>query len=47
MNTWPSPARMACAAMRMVWRDDEQYRLTVTPGTSGNPANRAATRPML
>ena len=24
MKTSPSPARMACAAMRIVWSDDEQ-----------------------
>src|SRR5580658_5022273 len=45
-NTSPSPALMAWAAMRMVWSDDEQYRLTVTPGTS-TPARRAATRATL
>ena len=43
-NTSPSPALMACVAMRMVWSDDEQYRFTVTPGTSGMPAWMAAMR---
>ena len=30
----PSPAFMAWAAIRIVCNDDEQYRFTVTPGTS-------------
>ena len=32
-NTSPSPALMACIAMRVVCSDDEQYRLTVVPGS--------------
>ncbi len=47
MNTSPSPALMACAAIRIVWSDDEQYRLTVVPGTEARPANSATTRAML
>src|SRR2546427_2414425 len=46
-NTSPSPARIACAAMRIACNDEEQYRLTVTPGTSGMPARMAATRAAL
>src|SRR4051812_22991053 len=42
-NPSPSPARMGGAAMRVAWSDDEQYGLTVTPGTSGIPAGIAAT----
>ena len=33
--------------MRIVCRLDEQYRLTVTPGTLSSPASTAAARPML
>lgn len=47
MNTSPSPARMAWAAMRMVCSEEEQYRLTVAPGTPGSPARSATTRAML
>ena len=32
MNTSPSPALMACIAIRVVCRDEEQYRVTVVPG---------------
>src|SRR5690242_3006813 len=46
-NASPSPARTAWAAMRIDCSDDEQYRLTVTPGTSGIPARIAATRAAL
>src|SRR4051812_2645508 len=46
-NTSPSPARIAWAAMRIACNEDEQYRLTVTPGTSGMPARMAATRAAL
>ena len=42
-----SPALMACAAMRMVCSDDEQYRLTVTPGTLSSPERMATTRATL
>src|SRR5215213_2051558 len=42
----PSPARIAWNAMRIVWSDDAQKRLTVVPGTvSGSPASSAARRP--
>ena len=37
-NTSPSPARIACAAIRAVCSDDEQYRVTVTPGTVSRPS---------
>ena|SRR5438270_3714335 len=47
MNTSPSPALIACDAMRMACNDDEQYRLTVTPGTLGMPARIAETRAAL
>jgi hypothetical protein len=47
MKQSPSPALMAWAAMRMVWSDDEQYRLTVTPGTSSIPARIDTTRARL
>jgi hypothetical protein len=43
----PSPTLMAWAAMRIACSDDEQYRLTVTPGTFGMPARIAVTRAML
>src|SRR6185312_10086178 len=46
-NTSPSPARMACIAMRVVCSDDEQYRLTVVPGTVSYPSRTATTRAML
>src|SRR3954447_25469685 len=46
-NASPSLALIACAAMRMACSDDEQYRLTVTPGTSGMSASTAATRATL
>src|SRR3954468_22991880 len=46
-NTSPSPALMAWDAMRIACSDDEQYRFTVTPGTSGIPARMAATRAAL
>ena len=32
MNTSPSPARIACMAIRVVCSDDEQYRVMVVPG---------------
>jgi hypothetical protein len=32
MNTSPSPARIACIAIRVVCSDEEQYRVTVVPG---------------
>jgi hypothetical protein len=32
MNTSPSPARIACAAIRVVCRDEAQYRVIVAPG---------------
>ena len=47
MKASPSPALIACAAMRIVCSDDEQYRVTVVPGTSGRPASTLTTRPML
>ena len=41
------PAVMACEAMTMVWRPEEQNRLTVAPGTSsGSAAFWAMMRPM-
>ena len=33
--------------MRIVCRDEEQYRFTVVPGTSPKPARSAVARPML
>ena len=33
MNADPSPALMAWNAIRVVCSDDEQYRLTVVPGS--------------
>ena len=32
MNTCPSPALIACMAIRVVCRDDAQYRVSVVPG---------------
>jgi hypothetical protein len=32
MKACPSPARMACSAMRVVCSDEEQYRVIVVPG---------------
>ena len=32
MKTSPSPALIACSAMRVVCSDDEQYRVMVVPG---------------
>ena len=32
MNTSPSPARMACIAIRVVCSEDAQYRVMVAPG---------------
>src|SRR5207302_1238731 len=46
-NASPSPAFTAWDAMRIACNDDEQYRFTVTPGTSGIPARMADTRAML
>src|SRR3954466_13668533 len=43
----PSPALMAWAAMRLRRSDDEQYRLTVTPGTVSRPERMATTRDRL
>src|SRR5215210_818726 len=45
-NTSPSPALIACPAIRIACSDEEQYRLTVTPGTS-SPARMAETRATL
>src|SRR4051812_14507579 len=46
MNASPSPARIAWNAIRIVWSDDAQKRLTVVPGTvSGSPASNATRRP--
>src|SRR5215218_7253113 len=47
MNASPSPALIACAAMRIVCSDDEQYRVIVVPGTSSRPARTLTTRPKL
>ena len=32
MKTSPSPALIACIAIRVVCKDDEQYRVMVAPG---------------
>jgi hypothetical protein len=46
-KTSPSPALIACAADRIDWSEDEQARLTVSPGTvSGRPASSAMLRAM-
>src|SRR2546421_1413984 len=47
MNTSPSPARIACIAIRVVCRDDEQYRVSVAPGRKSYPRSTATTRAML
>src|ERR1700761_417797 len=47
MNTSPSPALIAWYAIRVDCSDDEQYRLTVVPGTPSRPSMTAATRAML
>ena len=45
-NTSPSPARIACAAIRVVWSDDAQYLVTVVPGTLSR-VRMLMTRPRL
>src|SRR3954447_8553107 len=47
MKTSPSPALMACMAIRVVCSDDEQYRVTVVPGRWSMPSSTLTTRPML
>ena len=47
MNTSPSPALIAWYAIRVVCSDEEQYLLTVVPGTSSRPSSTATTRAML
>src|SRR5438477_9743470 len=46
-NTSPSPARIACIAIRVVCNDDEQYRVSVAPGRKSYPRSTATTRAML
>ena len=46
-NTSPSPALIACMAIRVVCSDDAQYRVTVVPGRWSKPSRTATTRPML
>jgi len=46
-KVWPSPARIACIAIRMPCRLDAQYRVTVVPGTVSHPSSTATTRAML
>ena len=44
----PSPAAIAWKAIRMVWREDAQNRLTVVAGTWWSiPASSEALRPTL
>src|ERR1035437_2118797 len=47
MYTSPSPALMAWKAIRVVCSDDEQYRLTVVPGSRSCPSSTATTRARL
>ena len=48
MNTSPSPAAIACAALLTAWSPDPHRRLTVWPATStGSPASSAAMRATL
>src|ERR1700761_6009230 len=47
MNTSPSPALIAWYAILVDCSDDEQYRLTVVPGTVSSPSMTAATRAIL
>jgi hypothetical protein len=47
-NSSPSPARMACMALRTASSPEPQSRFTVCPGTvTGSPASRLAMRPTL
>src|ERR1051325_3436560 len=43
----PSPALMACSAMRVVCTLDAQYLVTVVPGRLSYPASTDTTRPRL
>src|SRR5436190_1042315 len=48
MNTSPSPALIACAALAAAWRPEPHSRFTVWPGTStGSPARSKAIRATL
>ena len=47
MNTSPSPALIAWNAIRVVCREEEQYRVTVVPGSLSRPSMIATTRAML
>jgi hypothetical protein len=46
-NTSPSPARMAWKAIRVVCRDDAQYRVSVAAGRPSSPSMVATTLAML
>src|SRR3954451_9820176 len=47
MTTSPSPALIACIAIREVCSDEEQYRVIVVPGRWSMPSRTATIRPML